>query len=191
MSRFAIEWAKQQRLGDSAAKAVLLLLADRAGGRDHECYYSIDRLAFEACLPMADVGHIVTRLREGEWLAEGPPGQYRLLIPPRWSTPTTKRPKRNSPDADKPTAVYRLYDPYDKLLYVGITENPARRLDEHRSNKSWWQYVATREIVWCDSRRLAEAEECRAIAFEMPKYNISDATSNAQTRGRSPEFADH
>ena len=42
---------------------------------------------------------------------------------------------------DEPTAVYRFYDEADRLLYVGISRNPAARWAQHAVEKKWWPRV--------------------------------------------------
>jgi len=74
------------------------------------------------------------------------------------------------------TAVYRLYDNMDNLLYVGITNNPNIRLSEHAAEKPWWSVVdqTKTQIVWYKNRPQAKAEETKAILTEHPKYNVDE-----------------
>lgn len=69
------------------------------------------------------------------------------------------------------TAIYRLYDEADRLLYVGITSEPRTRLRGHRRDQEWWPEVVMSEIEWCETRAAAEVDEKRAIEEEHPKYN--------------------
>jgi predicted GIY-YIG superfamily endonuclease len=71
------------------------------------------------------------------------------------------------------TAVYRLYDKDDVLLYVGITSNLDQRFSAHAAGKAWWPDVTRREIAWCSSRIEAEATEVLAIGSEKPRHNVS------------------
>ena len=82
-------------------------------------------------------------------------------------------PPGRSLQMNKRTALYRLYDEDDQLLYVGIAFNPRVRCYHHKMHKSWWPDVARREVEWHDDRRQAEAAERAAIAAEKPLYNIS------------------
>ncbi|MFI0822307.1 type II toxin-antitoxin system prevent-host-death family antitoxin [Streptomyces sp. NPDC021098] len=70
------------------------------------------------------------------------------------------------------TAVYRLYDDTDALLYVGITADLSVRWDTHSRKKSWWPQVARKEVVWHDTRTEAETDESEAITKEKPLYNV-------------------
>lgn len=70
------------------------------------------------------------------------------------------------------TAVYRIYDSADGLLYVGITNDTETRWRDHLLTKPWWQTDAHRyEVAWYPTRADAMAEEQRAIQHEHPKYN--------------------
>jgi hypothetical protein len=70
------------------------------------------------------------------------------------------------------TAVYRIYDVGDNLLYVGITNDLVIRWIGHRADRRWWRTEAHRyDVRWYPTRALAAAEEKRAIMAECPKYN--------------------
>lgn len=72
------------------------------------------------------------------------------------------------------TAVYRLYDADDELLYVGMTNNIDRRFGTHAEGKFWWPEVARREVAWLDSRTDAMVAERTAIRNENPRHNKAD-----------------
>jgi predicted GIY-YIG superfamily endonuclease len=75
------------------------------------------------------------------------------------------------------TALYRLYTPSGKLLYVGITANPNTRFTEHAAEKPWWHEVdlTSPVIEWYGNRRKALEAEERAIKSERPVYNVVHA----------------
>lgn len=79
-----------------------------------------------------------------------------------------------SSDLVQPTALYRLYDDSDQLLYIGITGNPEQRWYKHALHSPWWPQVQRREIVWHDSRPEARAAEIKAIGVERPIHNKYD-----------------
>ena len=87
---------------------------------------------------------------------------------------------------DVPTAVYRLYDASDVLLYVGISRNPEWRFRDHASQKPWWPQVARKTIAWCDSKNAALQAEARAIDSEGPAHNISNPLRPAPRTIRRP-----
>lgn len=69
------------------------------------------------------------------------------------------------------TAVYRLYDGVDVLVYVGIATDPRRRWEQHARVQPWWPEVVTREIEWFGTREDAERAERREIEDRHPRYN--------------------
>ena len=79
------------------------------------------------------------------------------------------------------TALYRLFDADNKLLYVGIAANPHERWQLHASVQTWWGAVVVREVEWFATRNQALAAEARAIASEGPRWNKN--AGQAPTRG--------
>lgn len=70
-----------------------------------------------------------------------------------------------------PTALYRLFDANDLLLYIGVTVNQKARWSNHAREKMWWPQVARIEIEWHDSRIEALLAEKAAIEAETPLHN--------------------
>lgn len=67
-------------------------------------------------------------------------------------------------------ATYRFYDDADRLLYVGVTDNPGKRFAQHRSAP--WGYLAqTFSLEWFRTRGRALSAEHHAIEREGPLYN--------------------
>lgn len=73
------------------------------------------------------------------------------------------------------TALYRFYDADEKLLYVGITDDPWRRWREHVRDKPWYPQVKHQAVTWYDARTAAEVAEYVAIRCEGPRFNIAGA----------------
>ncbi|WP_399129634.1 GIY-YIG nuclease family protein [Actinacidiphila sp. ITFR-21] len=70
------------------------------------------------------------------------------------------------------TALYRVYDTSDALLYVGISTDPERRWSEHAGEKSWWEREAVRQTVeWYSTRAEAGRAESVAVRTEAPRRN--------------------
>jgi len=90
---------------------------------------------------------------------------------------------------DARTAVYRLYDSADHLLYVGITHDPEQRWTTHAGTKTWWPQVAHNTIEWHDNRQLAEAAEKTAIRDERPAHNRADSPWIPGPRKLEPDEA--
>lgn len=80
------------------------------------------------------------------------------------------------------TALYRLYDSENRLLYVGITNDPPTRFVHHKREKTWWGDVARREIEWLPSRMEALAAEEQAIHCESPFWNVSKSLTRAMAK---------
>lgn len=78
------------------------------------------------------------------------------------------------PEPD-PTFVYRFYDHTERLVYVGITCEPAVRWKDHAKFKTWWADVVRISAELHPSREAALAEELRAIREDLPLRNIKDA----------------
>lgn len=72
-----------------------------------------------------------------------------------------------------PTAIYRLYDAADRLLYAGISLDPDRRYQEHSNNKLWWHLVTRKHVVWATRRSGALEEEARIEREEHPRFSDS------------------
>src|SRR5690242_14803913 len=70
------------------------------------------------------------------------------------------------------TALYRLYDAEDNLLYIGIAATPEQRWSTHASNKRWWPSVAGKVVEWHPTRAGAAAAEIAAVQDENPRYNV-------------------
>lgn len=66
--------------------------------------------------------------------------------------------------------LYRMFDDKFRLLYVGMTLDVARRLDQH-SCKPWWPDVVHVTLERFESRPELAAAEVRVIKSEKPKHN--------------------
>lgn len=80
--------------------------------------------------------------------------------------------------ANAPTALYRLYDAAERLLYVGISTQPEIRWTQHATDKPWWSLVRGRKVEWHPDRAAAENAEHAAIQAEDPLYNAAGAGKN-------------
>lgn len=69
------------------------------------------------------------------------------------------------------TAVYRYYDAEDRLLYIGMSEDPALRMKQHAADKPWWAAVADAALEWHSTREAAAEAEVLAIKAEDPLHN--------------------
>lgn len=71
------------------------------------------------------------------------------------------------------TALYRLYDANDQLLYVGISDNPRQRWGTHSAEQVWWPLVVRKTVEWFGNRREAAKAEAAAIRAESPAKNVA------------------
>lgn len=80
------------------------------------------------------------------------------------------------------TALYRLFDSTNQLLYVGISVRPEVRWEEHALSRPWWHLVARKEVEWLTSRSAATDVEDEAIRVERPLFNSVRASDGAVVR---------
>jgi hypothetical protein len=91
---------------------------------------------------------------------------------------------------DDPTALYRLYDAEDVLLYVGITAAPAPRMERHADRQAWWPEVARKTMTWYSTRLEAATAEVAAIEAEKPRYNKKTTLANTRIGAKRPTIDD-
>lgn len=70
-----------------------------------------------------------------------------------------------------PVALYRHFDAEGRLLYVGISKMPERRLDQHRLYSQWFHLMHSTTVEWIDGLAAALSAERVAILNEAPIYN--------------------
>lgn len=71
--------------------------------------------------------------------------------------------------------IYRAWDEYGRLLYVGTSVNPVARLKQHRITGTgiyWYGAMRDWRAEWYPSEGMARAAESVAIATEGPLYNL-------------------
>jgi predicted GIY-YIG superfamily endonuclease len=81
--------------------------------------------------------------------------------------------------------LYRLYAADDTLLYIGISNRPELRLENHQKHKDWWHEVDTYTTDGYMDRREAEAAEVAAIQAERPLYNVAHNQDDSPERLRA------
>lgn len=97
------------------------------------------------------------------------------------------------------TALYRLWDAEDGLLYVGVAARPEFRWTQHADEKEWWPQVRRYDVEWHPDREAALLAEKTAILEEEPLHNIThsewraelDPASGRYRRVRRPQPAPH
>lgn len=81
----------------------------------------------------------------------------------------------------KSYVLYRHFDRQGKLLYVGITCDPSRRLSQYQRAR-WFAALRAVSLEKCKTKEEALEQEARAIRLEHPLYNIRRA--NIKVRGQ-------
>ena len=77
-------------------------------------------------------------------------------------------------EASERTALYRIRDEEDELIYIGITTPGIPfRWNGHQAIQPWWDEVRSLTVEWHDTRGEAEAAEKAAILAEQPRYNVT------------------
>ena len=89
------------------------------------------------------------------------------------------------------TALYRLYNSADQLLYIGISADPKVRWAQHAVDKDWWPQVLRRDVEWMPSRAQAEAAERHAIVSEKPVHNSKHSLPALSREEVDALFADY
>lgn len=69
--------------------------------------------------------------------------------------------------------VYNLCNSEGRPIYVGYTNNPRRRMSEHRKSKPWFGEVVTVELKRFTSKASALREEAMAIQFGEGLKNVA------------------
>lgn len=72
----------------------------------------------------------------------------------------------------RPNFVYRCYDADGRLIYVGCTATPNKRLRDHAKNSWWATQIAQVRVVVFPDRQYALAKEREAIETEGPRWNV-------------------
>lgn len=68
--------------------------------------------------------------------------------------------------------VYRLFDEFEALLYVGRSVNVSSRLEQHAKTKPWWNLVSDVMLQREFRHGSAQLDEYDAILNEFPMFNL-------------------
>ena len=86
------------------------------------------------------------------------------------------------------TALYRMFDDSDALLYVGISKDFGSRWKRHAKLQMWWGDVESQTIKWFPSRELAKSAEPAAIVAEGPIHNLQESPWEKRVRDDGTGF---
>jgi predicted GIY-YIG superfamily endonuclease len=81
---------------------------------------------------------------------------------------------------NKLTALYRMFDEQNNLLYVGISQNWFDRLATHKAEKIWIDETKSITLDWYADTASAAIAERTAIRWENPKYNKQSVVSHTK-----------
>lgn len=87
---------------------------------------------------------------------------------------------------ERPCTLYRFFDQDRRLLYVGMTVNPGRRMEKHRADKAWWPDVTEIRMEQHSDIDALRAAERAAITAENPVYNVRMNGGNAEAPPTEP-----
>jgi predicted GIY-YIG superfamily endonuclease len=84
--------------------------------------------------------------------------------------------------------LYRFFAADERLLYIGMTRNPGRRLEKHSGDKSWWSDVARIDMEHYPTVAALRDAERQAIRAEHPTHNIrmNGASGSSLTAAEKP-----
>jgi predicted GIY-YIG superfamily endonuclease len=87
------------------------------------------------------------------------------------------------------TFVYRLFDAEGALIYIGMSDDVARRVHDHALRKPWGSTIARCEKSLYPTRQEAARAECSAIYSEQPFFNVNHTgRPRLWTRVPAPEL---
>lgn len=75
-------------------------------------------------------------------------------------------------------SLYRHYNAYGELLYVGISKSIMDRMNGHEHYSHWFDEISYIKVEHFATRDLAKAEETKAIINENPLHNIAEANNS-------------
>lgn len=88
-------------------------------------------------------------------------------------------------------SVYRCFDVYGNLLYVGWSTSVEKRIKHHISRTQWGKRIIRHTSTYFECRMQAGAEETRAILEERPYHNVMgnpNRPANPIKYSRNPKF---
>lgn len=74
---------------------------------------------------------------------------------------------------DEPHAVYRVLGRFGRVIYIGVSHDPAARVEVHRTSASWGHEITGWEVVsWHEDLATGRIAERAAIRSEDPDHNF-------------------
>lgn len=92
--------------------------------------------------------------------------------------------ERKKMRAKEPHAIYRIFNKFGELLYIGASCDPVSRLYAHDKTQQWATDISHIEVTWLPCRDDALAAEKAAILTESPKWNFMYNAVKPNAAGR-------
>jgi predicted GIY-YIG superfamily endonuclease len=89
------------------------------------------------------------------------------------------------------TALYRYFAADGHLLYVGVSNRPLARLEQHKRTHDWTVEVCRITIEWLADRASAIRAEQEAIQDESPEHNLMRYDGRWPTQSVDPWIVEH
>ena len=87
------------------------------------------------------------------------------------------------PPTPEACATYMFYD-HDKVVYVGMSNNPLQRWGQHVRNSPWCKPELRVEVKWWRNRHRAERVESQLIRILDPQHNRLGVPVESNTPSR-------
>ena len=81
------------------------------------------------------------------------------------------KPVKRYSSPDDPHAVYRIYDKFRRVIYIGCSVDPEARVVAHSMTADWRDEIETWAAEWYTDRAEARTAERAAIEAEDPDHN--------------------
>jgi hypothetical protein len=94
----------------------------------------------------------------------------------------------NGTGGQRRTSVYRYYDEFSILIYVGVTRRGMARNVEHDRSRPWWAYVDRQEVDHLPSEEMARRHEVNLIQQFRPPFNTQHNPEAAAMRAAYEEL---
>jgi hypothetical protein len=95
-----------------------------------------------------------------------------------------------SPTGERAAAVYFIYNRAETVVYIGVSFEPAFRVQTHRKTGVWRAEIDAWEANWYVNRAVAERAELMLIAEHQPIYNVAGTPLHREvsTRRKTPTY---
>ena len=86
--------------------------------------------------------------------------------------------------------VYRIFDKDGRLIYVGCSHNPEKRLNQHRRTMWWAHQIHRIKLTVHPNKAAGHLAERTAINAEQPRWNLTGRWVHRAT-WTSQDYADY